>query len=1235
MWADVLTGRGVVGVRAQSTEGQVGRWAQSSALLSPLSNPTLLIVSGKTTVAGQTVFSTPSTSSALSLDLSSPISDLANPPWQALTAGPVAAYGALVPLSSSAAMMYGGDATGDSTVPVQSGSDSSWLLSLLPSSTPSTSYTPSSAQWDHVTTLWASQAPRRSLSYTASATNGTLSRAWIFGGQRPDGSGTAYNELWEMQVSVDPQTGEADPSTAVWGQWTGEGGPAAMWDGQAVLIPSSTASALPSIYFVGGVQSSSAGSTTLAPLDEVRVFTPSDSLAGGSWSTLSATASSSSGTVPSARRGHVAVDIGGGKIWVQGGRGIEEGGVFGDAALLDTKTGEWSAVEDGEVGWGRSAVMVGDTVVMAFGYGPNSALPTGLSIYSPSNDTWLDTYYPSYLASIPSSSSSSEGVPTNPKNGGASDSSNTGSTSSDSASSSPSSGSSEPASSSPSSSSDNDGSSTSSSSSSTRGSSNKDTPTSPQWTAPGSAGTQPDSSANPSGDDSSSSNDNEKDDHASKGTIAGAVVGSLVGALALAAGGAFAVKRYKDQQRYNGAGGRFTGDYDGEFGGGLAGGGAGAGGGLMAQQKMEAGYASSEMYGLGKALPSAPPSTPSGGVLGALVGFLSPRPSERYASTRGRSGGKRRFDMLGDEEDSEVWDASVRSRGEGWEQFGDWDDEKVAKEGLGEGATPSLNGRGGMGIWDGFGVGGGNSMKSSASFLGGALGGFIGLATGGAAAATAAGAGTRERNQEKSAPVQQYSSVAHPSQQLHSDPTLTPIVEWEEDDEDDDGTGTEVGGAADETKTYDSHNTHSSGTHHTTSTGLTSAEGAILSSAQKVALSRSVGVAAGVGAATAALSCSTSRPFSPAHSLYGSNFAPQPASTSFNAAGNVLSRSSSATSSLIPTSGHGHGGEGRSRGHTSSWWSRLNLQSRSSGGEIPTPTAFEAIRDPAPAPSFSMAAIAESDPFADAPSLSSHAHSRMDSSSAAPVTRHPSSATRVTTGPGEHGQFADGIRLTHGEHDRSVSSNTSEVTATSSVMEERLRGMDVVERVRTGSGGDSSCEVTPTMSGNEQGTFGRLPSLDENPFADPSSSAAPPPVTSKPTTYTPAAGSVVWAGSAVGAYSDVGSIRPFTPPPVPTLPSVIPPTPTYGALSPPSSPRKKLLGPRPLSPSTATTAFSPPPALLARSGSVKDLVAKIEGGGGAGLQLPAAPQKTKVKGIKVEHGLARKPVLYVANPDDD
>ncbi|BGP26888.1 kelch-type beta propeller domain containing protein [Rhodotorula toruloides] len=1107
---------GWTGVYAQ-TAALSGRWSQSSALLLPSDDPTLLVVSGKTTVGGQTVSSTPSTSSALYLNLSNPVTDLSSPPWQDFpTAAPIASYASLVPLSSSSALFFGGDATSDPAVALQTGNDSSWLLSLASTST---SFKPA---WTHeMAMLWPNQPERREFAFTASATNGTVTRAWVFGGQRADGSGTTFGEMWELQVTVEAKGGVSAPR---WAMWSGAGGPPPTYDGTAVLVPSTESNAMPSIYLIGGVQVVD-GASTLAPLDSVWVFTPNAWLGGGSWTQVKMR------NAPTGRRGHIAVEVGAGKIWIQGGRSADGSTVFSDSAVLDTQKQTWTKTRAGQQVWGQSAAMVGETVVMAFGYGVNAPASTALFVYTPANDTWLTAYYPFFIT-----------IPPNPKASGQSPSA-----SSPTASSSPL-PSSDPSSSSSSSPSTPDAASPGGNPSASSGSFDSGSTDMPQWTAPGSA-------APPSSGTSDSSSGSSSGDGGSKPkgeTIAGAVVGSILGALALGV----AVRRYRDNSRHS-----YTGDddfYARPFAG------EGGGGSLMAEHRMNGGSASSEMYSLGKA---AAPAAPSTGVFGALAGFLSPR--DKLTSLAG-AGRKRRFDMLKDEENDDTWDASVK---EGWVRFDD-DDEPSGHDRNGSASSASLKGRGGMAIWDGFGgiapgVGRfGDSIRSSTSYLGGALGGFIGIA-GGAAARRADPA--EDEHEEKGMTFPQYAGVAGPGFAEQADPALTPIAEWEEEDArtEPDDSRTLESGYTHTTGTYDAPS--SSTTHRTASTRPTSCE---ISPAKA---SRIV------------------RPFSPASvtSLYGSNFASQVIGEP------VLNRTSSNQS---------HASSRFLSRNNSSWWSRLNLQKAHQGGAVPTPTAFEAIRDPAPAPS--LATIPD-DPFVDpTPSLPRPPTASVVSS-AGPV-RQPS--FRITR-PDEHGRFdGRGKRQVRGEHDRSVSSNTSDVTATSSVLEERLRGMDVVQRVRTGSGGDSSTEVTPTLGHTTDGAFGRLPEaststvhvvpapVEYNPFTDP---PAPPPKTSV--------------------------VTPSTSPRKPVLPiSILPPTPTY---APPHSPRRnRLSGPRPqpLSPSAAPTTFS-----LPRSNSVKDLVANIERRNSqqslASLAAPPAPSPQKMR-AKVEHGLVKKQQLYIANP---
>ncbi|GAA5995999.1 uncharacterized protein JCM10292_004880 [Rhodotorula paludigena] len=1156
-WAN---GIGIVGARAQSTAAVQGRWAQASALLTPSNDPTLLVVSGRTTVAGQTVDSAPSTSTSLSLNLAEAISDLSHPPWTDLdSVGPISSYASLVPLSSSAALFYGGDASSDPSVSVQTGSDSSWLLSL-PSDAATT--------WAHETSaLWPAQPQRRESAYTASATNGTLSRAWLFGGRRPDGSGTTFDELWELQVPVERASGAVEPSSARWAAWDGADGPPAMYDGAAVLVPDASSSrAMPSVYLLGGVEATS-GTESAVSFGEVWVFTPSaDEIGGGSWEQVEM-----GGTAPAGRRGHVAVDVGEGKIWIQGGRSADGTSVLRDAWVLDTRKKRWSRARDGRQVWGHSAAMVGETVVLTFGYGPNAPASTALSVYAPGNNTWLSAYVPSYAVVVSNpkaGSSASSTVPTSTQTWYAADQP-TASTAAPTASSND--GGTAPENASPS--------SPDSSDSGSKDDRN-DESASPEWTAPGSAGTgAPDSSGSSSG--AGGKGENGSGSGPSGGTIAGAVIGSIIGALALGVGAAFAYKRYRDQQRYYtfGSGAGLTGDD--EFGGS----GGGGGSSLMAEHRLHGGFANSDAYNVGKALPATPSgglgsAAAAGGIVGALAGLLSPRERNSTAGASPIAGRRRRFDMLKDEENDDVWDAGPGK--EGWTRF---EDDEPAESVAGT----SLSGRGGMGIWDGFGglapgVGKiSDSLKSSTSYLGGALGGFIGVARSNSRRTPGEEDGFDDVDlAEKAAPTQhRYAEIGFGAQQQSLDPALTPIAEYEEDED--------IRSEHDDSRTLESAQTHSSGTHQTRSTQPTSCEVTPTKGAARI-----------------------SRPFSPATSLYGSGFLAQPA---LYAAGAGLART---------TSGQSQASNRFISRSNSSWWSRLNLPKPGLSGEVPTPTASEAIRDPAPAPS--MDAISASDPFVDPPA-------KMPTQPApSPLSAPPSrqSSYRVTR-PDEHGRFGGNGHLVRGEHDASLSSNTSEVTATSSVLEERLRNMDVVQRVRTGSGGDSSTEVTPTIGHTSDGAFGRLPDVTEDPFADAPAVVAHP----NRISYTPAQDSVVWAGSVAGALSEVGAPasarRPSTPPPVPSLPiAVVPPTPTYAV---PDSPRRRLAGPRPqpLSPATAPTPFS-----LPRSNSVKDLVATIERRSSMhGDALPLPPTASRAKRTKVEHGLVRKPQLYVANPDVD
>ncbi|GAA6005234.1 hypothetical protein JCM11491_002630 [Sporobolomyces phaffii] len=671
----------------------------------------------------------------------------------------------------------------------------------------------------------------------------------------------------------------------------------------------------------------------------------------------------------------------------------------------------------------------------------------------------------------------------------------------------------------------------------------------------GSSWTSPGTPHSPTSDSNSSSSDG-KDSAAgpSKSLVAGAVVGSLLGALAIAAIGVYGMRKRRrtsasdGQDRYGGGfmkgGRRLTGDEYGNY------------------EEEYMGMVEKPRGG------AAAGAGTSGGGMSAL---FSTAPA-RSASTGAANGvlplkKRRRFDMLRDEEEDDEEDRHEPNAGgveKGWARFDEEDeaDDHRTRNRIASDVSDEST-RIGVGIWGGMGLARSESVKSGTSYLGTNLGGFL---------------------RSDSTMSHEYGGVPGGVETV-GDTSLTPIAEWEEDDDDEDDGTTEsgyyaLGGGGIGSRSTEMHNARSAESHQTRSTQshtVQSHEEASIKTATRIV-----------------------RPFSPGStsSLYGSGFAtPVPFTVQPGGGGGGITRSASASSSLFLSPIR--------RDNSSSWWSRLKQHQPS---ELPSSTAFEAIRDPAPAPSLDAQARAIVDPFSD--------HAQV-----------PGSVERSNS-LNEHGMMAS--RSVRGIHDRSISSNVSEVTATSSILEERMRGMDVVQRIRTGEGSDGSGSIG-TGGGNSNQT---TPELSQNPFSDPA-----PPLGSQ----TP--GSVIFAGSQAAFSPRAGAT---TPPPVPAippfplLPVILPPTPTRSAQSPPQSPRKaRLMGPRP-QPSQALPS-------IARSGSVKDLVREIERRNSLPLSTspgvcspfasPTKASRSKTTRVatgaptsKVEHGLVKKPILYVANP---
>jgi len=242
-------------------------------------------------------------------------------------------WGGLIAVSEDKAWGFGGDSTGDLRVPIQTSRDSSYTLSLSLNSTDQLEALWRERSGDQG---WVNQPERRELFFHTSAMSFRegLTRSWIYGGLRADGSKIGYGELWEMEVSLE----DGGMDEVEWARWVGEGGPGGQGlnDGKAVLVNDDEGGS-PVIYLIGGVETSS---NTLVSFDEIWTFTPSSAIGSGSWSILSI----SSMNVPLGRKGHSALYLGNGNIWIGGGRSLDESEVYSDSWIFDLGAKEWTRI---------------------------------------------------------------------------------------------------------------------------------------------------------------------------------------------------------------------------------------------------------------------------------------------------------------------------------------------------------------------------------------------------------------------------------------------------------------------------------------------------------------------------------------------------------------------------------------------------------------------------------------------------------------------------------------------------------------------------------------------------------------------------------------------------------------------------------------------------------------------------------------------------------------------------
>ncbi|KAK4694643.1 hypothetical protein P7C70_g8699, partial [Phenoliferia sp. Uapishka_3] len=276
------------------------------------------------------------------------------------------------------------------------------------------------------------------------------------------------------------------------------------------------------------------------------------------------------------------------------------------------------------------------------------------------------------------------------------------------------------------------------------------------------------------------------------------------------------------------------------------------------------------------------------------------------------------------------------------------------------------------------------------------------------------------------------------------------------------------------------------------------------------------------------------------------------------------------------------GGGGRLK-RNSTWWNRLGSKIPV-GGEVPSATSLVRIRDPAEAPvlgNLSLEKSSSADPFHDENGVG------LDGGDGRKETRADEQGRLPTT------------RNRRGRGDYSQSSTGTMDTVSSSILEERMKGMDVVQRVQTGSQNGSEVSFASPVQRHE---FVRMPEEDGEEEKEVEK----------------------LVGGARSASPD-----PFVDPPpppaqnqTPTKPPLLPNSPASGVkalihrietqkINPPTPPRP----PPPAAPSPSIPKSTSFP-------NVRKATMEFE--------RPLVPSSSTPR---IQHGLVKKPRLFVANPD--
>ncbi len=313
------------------------RWGQAVALVEDV----LYIHGGRTDPYNQYSYSSaPISNDLLSLPLNTSF-DPATPDFQyaggcsncSSSQGPAVAWHTLTPFNFSGLLLFGGATGPNSPGILPDGSDSATLLAAFDKNDPS---------WNYETQSWANE-PMRRIHHSAVLSR---SKVWIVGGEKADGSGTAFSESYVFDSLVPSFT-----------QISSTNGPPDITGHNSVVLSDGR------LLVFGGYSPSK---SSLIPF--TNIWSLDTTKSNAAWTTLTVSDTS----LPSPRRAFAATLLDNGKILIHGGADAALQSTYADGWILDTTQNPmtWTNVSQlAQLGPRRDhfAVGLGSTVIFGFG----------------------------------------------------------------------------------------------------------------------------------------------------------------------------------------------------------------------------------------------------------------------------------------------------------------------------------------------------------------------------------------------------------------------------------------------------------------------------------------------------------------------------------------------------------------------------------------------------------------------------------------------------------------------------------------------------------------------------------------------------------------------------------------------------------------------------------------------------------------------------------------------------